>query len=93
MPNDMLEMWMSEQSAHDAAIRGWSRSPKGRSQGLSAKVAALAEQPQFSQVKPAASLGMGILQQTWLHHLMKRAESSCREKGLAETQTVWNNHT
>lgn len=93
MPKDRLEMWMSEQSAHDVAIRGWSKSPKGRSQGLSAKAAALAAQPQFSRVKPAASLGMGILQQTWLHHLMKRAESSCPEKGLAETQTVWNNHT
>ncbi len=93
MPKDRLEMWMSEQSAHDVAIRGWSKSPKGRSQGLSAKAAALAEQPQFSQAKLGAYLGMGILQQTWSHHLTKRANYSCPEKGLAETQIVWNNPT
>ena len=93
MRNDKLEMWMREQSAHDAVFRGWSRSPKGRSQDRSASVAALAELPQFNGKTASAYLGMAHLQPTWLPHLMKRVENFFREKEFAETQTVWNNHT
>ena len=86
-------MWMSVQSAHDVAFRGWSRNPKGRSQDRSALVAALAEPAQFSGETASAYLGMELSQPTWLLHLTKRVENFFPEKEFAEMQTVWNNRT
>lgn len=93
MPNDRLGLWMNELSARDVDFRGWSRSPKGRSQDRSAKAAALGGLTQYNSMAAGVFLGMDTLQRTWLHRSMKKATNFYPEKELAVTQTVWNNHT
>jgi hypothetical protein len=88
MPKARLEAWMSAQSACDVDSRGWSRSPKGRSNASSASVAAPVE-PTKSRIKiHPVSLGTAISALIYSLPLTNRAKSFLQEKELAETKTV-----
>jgi hypothetical protein len=88
MPDTRLGLWMSVLSAHDVDFRGWSRSPRGRSNASSVSPAAPEEQTKFSTRNPLVSLGTAILQRIYSPRLTNKGKSFLQEKELAETKTV-----
>jgi hypothetical protein len=88
MPKTRLEAWMSVLSAHDVDFRGWSKSPRGRSNASSASLAAPVEPTRSRMKVHPVSLGMAISVLIWSLPLMNRGKSSSQEKELAEIKTV-----
>lgn len=88
MPDTRLGAWMSVPSAHDVDSRGWSRSPKGRSNASSVSLAALEEPTKYNTKPLPVFHGTATLQQTLSPRLMNRASYFSQEKELAETKTV-----
>ena len=88
MPETRLGLWMSVLSAHDVDSRGWSRSPRGRSNASSVSLAVPAEQTKYSTRNLLAYLGTAISQQIYSPRLTNKGKSFLQEKELAETKTV-----
>lgn len=93
MPNDRLALWKSEPSAHDAAIRGWS---KRSSETKSARFASLVVPEGLTRYNTKASHvfhGTATSLVTSLPRLTKRGKCFSQEKELAEIAIVLQNRT